>query len=115
MLALINPLMPDPDEAPRLPLTALSAVVEDATPLPVWAPSAPDAAMAAIGRQVAALLRPGDTLQCGLGRLQATVLEAVMATGLTGLRYHAGMISPPVLAALDRGVFSTVTTGCRPG
>ena len=62
------------------------------------------------------LLRPGDTLQLGLGRVQAAVLAALPASGLRNLGFHGGMISTPISSALDQGLFSRgLTTGVALG
>jgi hypothetical protein len=62
-----------------------------------------DAAFDAIGRNVATLVRDGDTLEVGVGRVQR-VLAAL--AGRCGLRLHTGAITTPLLRLVDAG-------GCR--
>lgn len=116
LVGIVNHRMPDVADGPRLPVERFAAFVEDEHDLPAYDAGAVDAATAAIARRIVASLRPGDTLQLGLGKVQSAVLEALSAAGLTDLAFHAGMISTPMLDALDKGVFSNgVTTGVALG
>lgn len=116
LVGIVNRQMPDMRNGPVLPLDRFAALVEDDHPLPVYDAGALDPATAEIGARIAALLAPGDTLQLGLGKVQSAVLQALGAGGMTGLGFHAGMISTPMLAALEAGVFSRgVTTGVALG
>lgn len=115
LIEAVNPAMPDPPGAPRLPLSRFAALVAAPGPLPGYDPGPPDAAMAAIASRIAALPAPGDTLQLGLGKMQGAVLAALAAARVGGLHYAAGMISTPMLAALRAGVFASVTTGVAVG
>ena len=63
--------MPDVPDGPRLPLERFAAVYEYASPLASYAVGGLSPAMAAIGQGIARLIRPGDTLQLGLGKVQA--------------------------------------------
>src|SRR5690606_33477617 len=75
-----------------------------------------DPATMAIGTTIAGLLHPGDTLQLGLGKVQAAVFAALASSGTTGLAFHAGMISTPILNTLDSGVISRgIVTGVALG
>jgi len=60
--------------------------------------------MAQVARQVALLVRDGDTVQLGLGRLQAAVLQALKQH--RGLRLHAGMVSDGLLDLADAGALA---------
>lgn len=116
LVGVINSRMPDMANGPVLPVDRFAAFVEDDHDLPVYDAGEIDAATAAIGERIAALLAPGDTLQLGLGKVQSTVLAALGRAEIGGLAFHAGMISTPMLDALDAGVFSRgVTTGVALG
>lgn len=112
IVAVVNPRMPDVADGPRLPLSRFAALVEDESPLPELPGAVPDAASLAIAGHVVGLLRPGETLQLGLGKLQAAILAHLAGAGLAGLGYHAGMIAPGVTPALfPRGITTGVALG----
>jgi acyl-CoA hydrolase len=114
IIGVVNPAMPDVPDGPRLPLERFSALVADDTALPTLAAIPPDASSLAIADHIAGLLRPGDTLQLGLGKLQAAVLQRAADAGLTDLSYHAGMLSDGMIDAAQ--VFSGgIVTGTALG
>lgn len=116
LVGVINPRMPDMVNGPVLPIERFAAFVEDDHDLPIYDAGEIDPATAAIGERIAGLLAPGDTLQLGLGKVQSAVLEALGKAGLIDLAFHAGMISTPMLDALNANVFSRgVTTGVALG
>ncbi|MCC5974725.1 MAG: hypothetical protein JJT81_11815 [Rubellimicrobium sp.] len=106
--------MPDPDGAPRLPLSRFAALVEADHPLPELAPATPDPVSQAIAAHVVGLLREGDTLQLGLGKLQAAVLARLGAAAPAGLAYHGGMISSGMTLAAS-SFPGGITTGTALG
>lgn len=116
-VALINAAMPDAHDGARLALSDFDLALEhDHALLSVPTPAL-DPAFAAIAGHIRGLLRDGDTLQFGLGKVQLAVLGAL--GGLRGLRLHAGMVSDPLLNVLDKGVLAetddAVTTGVALG
>lgn len=114
LVGIVNPAMPDPPHAVRVPAGRFEGFVEAETPLLQYDAGPLDEATEAIGRAIAALLRPGDTLQLGLGKVQAAVLRNL--DGTWDLGFHGGMISTPILAPLRQGVFSRgVVTGVALG
>lgn len=114
LLGIVNPAMPDLPAAPRLPRDRFAALAEDASPLPEMPIPAPDATLQAIAARVIALLRPGDTLQLGLGRLQTAILAALADSPLPRLACHAGMISDGIRAeTFPRGITTGVGLGSR--
>jgi hypothetical protein len=115
LVALVNPAMPDPPGAPRLPLDRVAALVEAPGPLPLYDAGLPDPAMRAIAAHVVPLLRAGDTLQLGLGKLQGAILDRISTGGPRGLSYHAGMIAGPFRALHRDGIIGRVTTGVAMG
>lgn len=116
LVGAVNPRLPDPPGAPRLPVDRFAALCDGEAAIPELPEAEPDAPSRAIAAHVLALLRPGDTLQLGLGRLQAAILHALTASGLRDLGYHAGMVSTAMAGALEAGVFGRgVTTGVALG
>ena len=103
VLAHINPLLPR-TAGPSVPVSAISAWVEAAEP-PLGLPGAPaDPRLATVAQQVARLIQSGDTLQFGLGRLQAAVLAALRAH--QNLRVHSGMVSDGLLDLIACGALA---------
>lgn len=114
LVGVINPVMPDVADGPRLPVERFSAFVETEAPLIAYDSGRRDPVIDAIGVRIAALVREGDTLQLGLGKMQQAVLDAL--AGHRGLGFHSGMISDPILPLIDRGVFAKgITTGVALG
>ena len=106
--------MPDVRDGPRIPIDRFEAFVEGNAPVPVYDAGSRNSSIDRIARLVAAQIRAGDTVQLGLGKVQAAVLDAL--AGHHDLGFHAGMISGPMLGALEKGVFSRgVTTGIALG
>jgi acyl-CoA hydrolase len=64
----------------------------------------PNATMNTHAGLVAGLVRDGDTLEFGVGKLQAAIPAAL--SDHRHLKVYSGMVSPPVLPLLDRGVIS---------
>ncbi len=58
-------------------------------------------------QMIAPRIRPRSTVQLGLGKMQAALLDALPAGH--NLRLHSGMVSTPLVAALARGVFALDT------
>ncbi|SLN75359.1 acetyl-CoA hydrolase/transferase family protein [Oceanibacterium hippocampi] len=114
LVALINPAMPDPVDGPTLPVDRFEGFVAVNTDLPSYDAGPLDETVLAVAAHVAGLIEPGDTLQLGLGKMQAAILQRI--DGHRGLGFHGGMISTPIAAALRNGVFSAgITTGVALG
>jgi len=100
-VAHVNPSLPRTRSRFEVRFDAFDAVFEHAeTPL-VFDGGAPDEAMLRHGRRVAALIRDGDTLEFGVGKLQAAILASL--TDHRDLKVWSGMVSAPVLGLLDAG------------
>jgi acyl-CoA hydrolase len=117
IVAHVNPRMPR-TEGPTLDHARIDHAIEADTPLLEVREPEPDAALVGVARNVIGLLRDGDTIQLGLGKLQGAVLAGIHA--LHGLKLHAGMVSDPILGAIDAGVFAPaalapITTGVALG
>lgn len=116
LVGIVNPRMPDTVHSPRLPRDRFLALVQDDSPLPELAPVTPDAESLRIADHVIGLLRPGDVIQLGLGKLQAAVLARLAASGLADLGYHGGMITPGIMPLILSGQMARgVTTGVALG
>ncbi|WP_421928591.1 acetyl-CoA hydrolase/transferase family protein [Neoaquamicrobium sediminum] len=114
LVGLVNPVMPDPPDAPRIPADRFEALVDVDTPLIEYDAGPADAATMEIGRRVAGLLEDGDRLQLGLGKVQAAVFDAL--DGRARIGFYGGMISSPIRGHLERGTFQLgVTTGVALG
>ncbi|MEO0682045.1 MAG: acetyl-CoA hydrolase/transferase C-terminal domain-containing protein, partial [Pseudomonadota bacterium] len=116
LIGEINPNMPVPPGAPRIPVERFAALIEPETPadLPVFETGAVPADLAAIAERIAARIGPGDCLQIGIGKAAAAVLQALQ--GRRGLRYHAGLVIDAMVPHLEAGTFSEgVTTGTALG
>lgn len=98
----INPRMPRTRGAGSIALAQVDCAFEEASPLladsagtdPVWQ---------AIAGNVAGLIRDGDTLEVGIGRVQG-VLDAL--TGHRGLRLHSGAVTSTLLPLLEAGAIA---------
>lgn len=113
LIGVVNPRMPDPRHGPRLPLSRFEALVEDDSPLAQMAVPAVDDTSRAIARRIIGLLRDGDTLQLGLGRLQAAILAELAQDHPDRIAYHAGMVAPGILVPglFPRGITTGVALG----
>ncbi|TVR83308.1 MAG: acetyl-CoA hydrolase [Rhodospirillales bacterium] len=99
-VAHINPLMPRTVGAATVALGDVDYVVEEPCPLPGEDNGAIDPVFAAIGRHVAGLVRDGDTVEVGIGRVQG-VLAALHAK--RHLALHAGAVTDPLLGLVNAG------------
>lgn len=116
LIGIVNPAMPDVAEGPRFPADRFAALAEGPAPLPVQDDGAPDPALDVIAGHVLGLLRPGDTLQVGIGSLAAALLRRLPETGVRGLRLHSGLVPGPILPLLEGGLFpGGVTAGVALG
>lgn len=114
LVGIINPNVPFVPGSPSIALDRFEAFVESEEPLAEFTPGEADAPTKSIASHVKTLLRDGDILQLGLGKLQHTLLPLLADMQRLGL--HGGMISDPVLDLFARGVFTNgVTTGVALG
>ncbi|WEK50223.1 MAG: acetyl-CoA hydrolase/transferase C-terminal domain-containing protein [Candidatus Kaistia colombiensis] len=114
LVGVINPAMPDVADGPRLPVERFSAFVDAEAPLIAYGSGRRDPVIDAIGVRIASLIRDGDTIQLGLGKMQQAVLGGLAEH--RGLGFHSGMISDPILPLIEGGVFAKgITTGVALG
>ncbi len=103
-IAHINPHMPRTQSTFLVRYSDLDAVFEAEQDLIAYDAGSPDEAMRAHAGLVAGLVRDGDTLEFGVGKLQSGILSAL--SGHQHLRVWSGMASAPILPLLDRGVIA---------
>ena len=116
LVGIVNPRMPNTPSGPRLPMDRFAGLVHANDPLPTYSAGPIGTEVVQIAAHIVGLLREGDTLQLGLGKVQTAVLQALAQSGLSGLGFHGGMISLALLEPLRRGVFSRgVVTGVALG
>jgi acyl-CoA hydrolase len=75
---------------------------ESDSAIPTLQDETPDAASLRLAALVADLIKDGDTLQFGVGRLQAAVLGSLK--NHRRLRVYSGMVAAPMTGLLDAGV-----------
>ncbi|RMH51841.1 MAG: 4-hydroxybutyrate coenzyme A transferase, partial [Alphaproteobacteria bacterium] len=115
LIGQVNPQMPAPPGAPRIPVARFAALVEAEAPLPEYDPGgAGGAELAAIAGHVAGLIGPGDTLAAGIGKAADAVLAAL--ADHRGLALHGGMLSGAAMGLVESGVLARgVTVGVALG
>jgi acyl-CoA hydrolase len=117
LIAHINPAMPRTMGAAKIAYDDLEAVIEAEAPLPTEPPGAATAGgFEAIARHLSGLVRDGDILQVGIGRVQAVLAGFADRRDLL---IHAGIIGDGVMALARAGALAdrpgAVTTGVAYG
>lgn len=107
----INPQMPRTPGDPGIPFSELTGWFEGEQPLRGQEPGSADLVSEAIGRQIAALVPDGATIQAGLGKVPDAALRALRDHSV--LRLHTGLIGDGALdlirsGAMDSGASATV-------
>lgn len=100
----VNPHMPEPVHGVRVPIERFDILVDAPNAPLTYDPGSADAAAETIADSVAAMIEDGDTIQFGLGKIQAALASRL--AGHRNLAAHGGMIAAPLLTALDGGAFS---------
>lgn len=101
-VAHLNPLMPRTRGSVSLNLSECDAVVECASPLLNYPAEPASDQLLRLARQVASVVRDGDTLQLGIGKMVTAVLDTLR--GHRGLKLHAGMATQSIVPLIDEGV-----------
>lgn len=107
LVAEVNHTLPAPPGSPKLAYDRLDYVVESAQALPQLETGDIPEATATIGRNVAALIRDGDTIQFGIGKVPAAILSCLGDKRDLGVQ--GGMISDDIVDLVEAGV----VTGAR--
>lgn len=101
IVAEINCAMPGPPGSPCIPFESLDYVVEVDHPLTEPAADPEDEVSRTLGEIVASLVRDGDTIQMGMGRIPTAVLAALRTRNDLG--FHSGLLTEPVLGLIESG------------
>jgi acyl-CoA hydrolase/RimJ/RimL family protein N-acetyltransferase len=101
VVAQINAHMPRTRGATLVHVTDLDYVVPHDEPLPECPPAAPDPAGERIGRQVAEIVRNGDTLQIGCGSLNRAVCAQLK--GKRHLGIHTEVLTDGIVELMQAG------------
>lgn len=115
-LAHVNPLMPRTCGRTSIPLSEITAFVDEPQPLLATQELASDGVSGAIATAVAGLVPDGATLQIGLGKIPGAVLRAL--TNRRNLRIHSGLIGDAVVDLEEAGALApgvAVTAGVAIG
>lgn len=107
-IAHINPRMPRTRGVFQVRHKDIDIVFEQDHALLAYDGGTPNEAMRAHAQLVASLVRDGDTLEFGVGKLQAGILSALRTH--RRLKVWSGMVSPPVLELLDSGAIAGAQT-----
>lgn len=101
VIAHINPLLPSNQHDEGLPYEAISAAFE-LDEVPAESPSGEaDPQLEAVARNAAALVQDGDTIQIGIGKVQAAIMALV--TGRNDLGLHSGILTDELAALIRNG------------
>ena len=107
VIAVINPHVPRTFGDGLISSDSIDLFVEDDTPLETVHFAEPDALEAAIGRQCAALIEDGATLQMGIGAIPNAVLSQL--SGHKNLGIHTEMFADGVIPLVEKGVINGET------
>jgi acyl-CoA hydrolase len=103
-IAHVNPLLPRTQGSFAINLGDCHFQFECPAAIPTLSNESADDATKRHAKLVAELVRDGDTLQFGVGRLQGAILEAL--TARRRLRIYSGMVSAPVTPLIDCGAIA---------
>lgn len=101
-VAHFNPRLPRTHGSFRVHVSELDAAFEADHAVVEYDSGQPNETMLKHAALVASLVRDGDTLEFGIGKLQVGILGALKHH--RELRVWSGMVSPPILPLLDAGV-----------
>ncbi len=104
VIAVINPHVPHTFGDAVIPFSRINLFVEDDTPLETVHFTKPDSIETAIGRQCAALIEDGATLQMGIGAIPNAVLDQL--GGHKNLGIHTEMFADGVIGLVEKGVIN---------
>lgn len=113
VLAEVNPRMPRTLGDSFLHVDRIDRLVPVDYPLPELSPARPDEISDQIGRNVAALVPDGATLQMGIGKIPDAVLRALSDRNDLGV--HTEMLSDGVIDLVERGVVNGAKKTLLPG
>jgi acyl-CoA hydrolase len=97
----INPRFPRTRSSFAVRVTDFDAVFEEDADLVQYDSGELNPAQRRLAVMVANLVRDGDTIECGVGKLPAAILEALNAH--CNLRIHSGMVASQITGLIDCG------------
>ena len=103
----MNAAIPFTHCEPPIPLQRIDYIIESNRAPALFPSPELDPQSQAVGRNAASIIRDGDTLQIGIGRLQAAAMREL--TGHRDLGFHSGLISDETLDLVEAGAL----TGAR--
>jgi 4-hydroxybutyrate CoA-transferase len=109
----MNAAIPFTQCAPGIPMERIDYIVESNRPPPMFPSPQLDEQAHSVGRHAASIIRDGDTLQIGIGRLQAAAMSAL--TNHRDLGFHSGLISDEVLDLVEAGALTGARKNRDPG
>ena len=104
VVAEVNAALPDPPDGPRVDAGRIDYAVPVSRPPDPFPLPEPDETARAIARNVAGLVRDGDTIQTGIGSIPYAVLGALREKNDLGL--HSGILDDGVMELVERGVIT---------
>jgi acyl-CoA hydrolase len=104
LAAFVNRAMPRVNGEPGPRLDELALAVEVDTSLPEYPSGAPSPELALIAQHAASLIRDGDTIQIGIGKVQSAILRGLHAHHDIGV--HSGMIDDAIVELAEKGVIT---------
>ena len=113
VMVQVNEKMPRVLGDSFLHVNRVQAIVEATEPLPTLDPKPATAVEQAIAQRVLGLIKPGSTMQMGIGGIPDSVYEAL--EGDLQLGIHTEMISDGGMRAIQRGVVSGTHKTLHPG
>ncbi|VVQ15356.1 acetyl-CoA hydrolase/transferase family protein [Pseudomonas fluorescens] len=101
-VAHINPALPKTRGAFTVAWNDVDIACEAEWHLLTYEGEQPTLLQSTIARHVTELVRDGDTIELGIGKIQSEIISSL--TSHQNLRIHSGMVMAPVLELLDSGV-----------
>lgn len=112
ILAHVNPRLPR-TKGPSIRWRRIDFVIEEERELPEFPTGELDAASRAVGRQVANLIEDGDTLQFGIGKVPAAVLNEIGDRRDLGV--HSGLVTDELVDLMAKGAITNKAKHRDPG
>ncbi len=109
----INNAMPSVPGEGRIHISAVTALIENHTPLTAVPPVPIRAADQAIGNIIATLINDGDTLQMGIGAVPDAVCAAL--TNHKNLGIHTELMTPGLARLMQSGTADNTRKSLNPG
>jgi acyl-CoA hydrolase len=97
--AHVNPALPRTAGSFSIDANECDILCSEEAPVVTRLSGEPGAELTEIGRQVAALVHDGDTLQLGIGKMQSAVVRALRSH--RRLRLHSGMVTEEIVNLVD--------------